>query len=217
MPAEGNTPPGDQTGAPPAIRFAGIVLAGGSSRRMGRPKATLRIEGKPFVARSVELLHGEGLHPLVVVAGEHFEQTLAALPVGFDVWTLHNPQPERGQLHSLKLALRSLRSASDVSGAVVALVDHPRVRSATVRALLAAAREDGIAVPRHGGRRGHPVVFGRALFAELLATADEDGARVVVRNRPDRVTTVDVDDPGILLDVDTPAEYERLTPTGRAS
>jgi molybdenum cofactor cytidylyltransferase len=183
---------------------------------MGRPKATLRIDGKPFVARSVELLHGEGLHPLIVVAGKHFEQTLAALPVGPEVQTLHNPQPERGQLHSLKLALRSLQSAPNVSGAMVALVDHPRVRPATVRALLAAAREDGIAVPRHGGRRGHPVVFGRALFGELLATADEDGARIVVRNRPDRVTIVEVDDPGILLDIDTLAEYESLAGAGRA-
>jgi len=72
-----------------------------------------------------------------------------------------------------------------------------------------------IVVPGYGGRRGHPVVFGRAVFAELERVPDHEGARGVVRADPSRVALVDVDDPAVVEDIDTPEDYERLVGRGR--
>lgn len=195
-------------------RFAGIVLSAGDSRRMGRPKAGLDYGGQTFLARAVHALADGGVAPLVVVAGRHREAVAAALPADLPVELLHNPEPDRGQLSSLKIALLHLQSlAAPLAGAAMTLVDHPAVRGETVAKLLAAVggRDDDarIAVPRFGDRRGHPVVFARDVWSEILATPDDLGARAVVRRVPERVRIVDVDDPGVLVDVDTPDDLAR--------
>lgn len=90
------------------------------------------------------------------------------------------------------------------------------MRTETVRALLRAraAQRAAIAVPVHAGQRGHPVLFGREVFAELAAGPLEAGARAVVGADPARVVEVEVQDFGILTDVDAPAEYARMVPHG---
>lgn len=191
------------------MRVAGVLLAGGASERMGRPKATLRIGEETFAGRLLRGLREAGLEPIVVVAGLHAEETRAALPA--DVRLLVNPDPSRGQLSSLKIALRELASADPpVAAALVALVDHPAVRTDTLIRLRDASASHAIVVPRHAGRRGHPVVFAHALFDELREAPDALGARAVVRRDPARVRELEVDDPGVLVDVDTPADFERL-------
>jgi molybdenum cofactor cytidylyltransferase len=176
---------------------------------MGRPKATLRIGEDTFAGRLLRALGEAGLAPIVVVAGVHAAETRAALPR--DTRLLVNPDPSRGQLSSLKIALRELASAEPpVDAALVALVDHPAVRGETLVRLRDASASRAIVVPRHRGRRGHPVVFARALFEELLEAPDALGARTVVRRDAARVLELDVDDPGVLVDVDTPAELARF-------
>lgn len=170
---------------------------------MGRPKAALPWGDGTFVGSVLRTLSDAGASPLLVVCGAHATETERALPAGLEVALVSNPAPERGQLSSLQVALRAL---GDVDGAIVSLVDHPAVRVGTAAALLQAARPDRIVVPRHAGRRGHPVVFGSALFEELCATPHDAGARAVVRAAPARVIEIDVDDPGIHVDIDTPAD-----------
>ena len=194
-------------------QLAGILLAAGASRRMGTPKAGLRLDGETFAARGLRLLADAGCSPLVVVTGVHHDAVLAALPDGHAARVVPNPAPARGQLSSLKVGLRRvLEESADVDGVVVALVDHPAVAATTVRALFEAgsAGTTPIVVPVFRARRGHPVVFLRVVFDELLATGDELGARAVVRRDPLRVTEVVVDDPGIITDVDTPAALAGL-------
>ncbi|MBM4268609.1 MAG: nucleotidyltransferase family protein [Deltaproteobacteria bacterium] len=192
-----------------APRVAGVLLAGGASERMGRPKATLRIGEETFAGRLLRALGEAGLERIVVVAGVHAEETRAALPR--DVRLLVNPDPSCGQLSSLKIALRDLTPAEPpVDAALVALVDHPAVRVDTLVRLREASASRAIVVPRHGGRRGHPVVFARALFEELLEAPVALGARTVVRRDPARVLELDVDDAGVLVDVDTPADLAHL-------
>jgi molybdenum cofactor cytidylyltransferase len=180
---------------------------------MGTPKAGLRLAGRTFLAHAIAALDGGGVGDVVVVAGASVEAVRAALPEDRAVSVVLNPAPERGQLSSLKIALAHLGMAADVDAVVVALVDHPAVRATTVAALLAAADDDPattIALPTHAGRRGHPVLFARALWQELLDTPDDLGARAVVRADPGRVRLVPVDDPGVVTDVDTPEDLERL-------
>src|SRR5262245_23101086 len=107
---------------------------------MGRPKAALRIAGEPFVVRISRLLEDASLAPRIVVAGTHARETWDVLPPGDPIVRLVNPTPERGQLSSLKIALRWLLAESADSFAVlVALVDHPAVTAPTYRALREAA------------------------------------------------------------------------------
>jgi molybdenum cofactor cytidylyltransferase len=186
---------------------------------MGRPKAALPFEGEPFVARVSRRIEEAGLAPCVVVAGEHARETWDALPAGDSIVRLSNPTPERGQLSSLKIALRwLLDEASACEGALVALVDHPAVAAETYRSLRRAAEtapSASIFLPTHRGRRGHPVVFTRAVWEELLALPDEVGARSAVHADPTRVVEVPVDDSGILRDVDTPRDLAELSDRSR--
>ena len=229
-------------------RLAGVVLAGGASRRMGRPKAGLEWAGDTFLGHVVAALAAAKVDPIVVVAGTHRAAAAAALGEPARARIVVNPHPERGQLSSLKVALRDLAVGEGAGppggvgpcGAVVALVDHPAVHASTVAALVEAAlaevasaeevragaipsrSEDrprsgtsrrpaaGILIPTFDGRRGHPVVFLRPVWAELLDAPDAFGAKPVVRRDPGRVREVAVEDPGILIDVDTPADLAAL-------
>jgi molybdenum cofactor cytidylyltransferase len=88
------------------------------------------------------------------------------------------------------------------------LADHPLVTPATFRALVDGYNKTRrpIVVARFHGRRGHPVIFDHSVFAELMAASEDEGARVVVNADPQRVLYVDVEDPGVVLDLDTPAD-----------
>ena len=177
---------------------------------MGHPKAGLRFEGKTFFEHVLEGLTTAALDPIVVVVGAPGAAPTEGL-ASSDV--IVNRDPARGQLSSLNLALRHLATTGgSVHGVVVALVDHPLVAHATVAALVRAAQTTAqpILVPSFGGRRGHPVIFMRDVWDELLATPDHLGARAVVRRDPRRVCDVPVDDAGILVDIDTPADMQAL-------
>jgi molybdenum cofactor cytidylyltransferase len=110
---------------------------------------------------------------------------------------------------SLRLAARELRPETEA--VVVGLADMPEVASATISALIAAWRPRGprgIVAPVFERRRGHPVVFGAEHFPALRALAGDCGARAVLRERAGDLSLVAVDDPGVLIDVDTPADLE---------
>jgi nicotine blue oxidoreductase len=197
----------------PRSALAAVVLAAGASRRMGAPKAGLRLGDRTLLARVLEGLDAAGCAPIVVVAGAHAAAVRAAMPAQPMAAMVVNDGAERGQLSSLKVGLRHLLAVVPaVTGAVVALVDHPMVASATVGLLIAAAAEGrpSIVVPTCGERRGHPIVLMRAVWDEVLATADDASTRVVVHGDPGRVREVPVGDLGILIDVDTPADLARL-------
>jgi molybdenum cofactor cytidylyltransferase len=189
----------------------GIVLAGGASSRMGRTKALLPIGSTTFVARVVSTLQQAGCTRVVVVAGAAFEAICADVERrALGVAVVENRAPARGQLSSLQVALRHV--GDDVEAAVVALCDHPLVGIDTVRRLIEAWRTSDADVvrPVTGSRHGHPVVFARRVFARLLAADVDAGARVVVR-APDIVRLdVEVDDPGVFVNVDTPDDFARL-------
>jgi molybdenum cofactor cytidylyltransferase len=124
---------------------------------------------------------------------------------------LHNPDYRLGQLSSLKVAIRYL-SAQPVEAALVALVDHPAISAGVVELLLArfAKSHAPVLIPTFHGRRGHPVVFARSLFAELLDAPLEEGARSVVRRYAAEMELVETEEEGILLDIDLPADYAAL-------
>ncbi|MBW3534583.1 MAG: nucleotidyltransferase family protein [Gemmatimonadetes bacterium] len=181
---------------------------------MGTSKALLDAGGRTFVERVVAALARGGCGPvLTVVRDPAGAEARAARRAGARV--VANPDPSEGPISSLRTALRALDGSED---AVAFLpVDHPLVKGRTVEELLAAFRDGGaVAVlPVHDGRRGHPVLLSRALFPELLEGGLDEGARTVLRRHAEALREVEVDDPGILADIDDPAAYRRhVDPAG---
>ena len=187
-----------------------VVLSAGESSRMGRPKALLPIDGQTFIARIVGALKQGGIERVVVVLGfnaEEMRRQISHLPVEI----LVNPDYQRGQLSSLQVAVRHLITAQDCDGMMVHLVDHPYIDAALVRLML--QRFDGakfsIVVPRHQGKRGHPVLFSQKLFNELLSAPLDQGAKAVVNAHRQDTLEIDTEDVGVTLDIDTPELYRQ--------
>ena len=186
----------------------GILLAAGESRRMGFPKPLLRIGTDTFLTRTLRSML-EVARDLVVVTGAYEQPVRNEVPSDPRLRIVHNPDFQRGQLSSLKCAIGA--TSADVDGVLVHLADHPLVQGATFRALAEKyeVTRAPILIACHGGRRGHPVLFAKRIFSELLAAPEDEGARFVVNADPARVVYVEVNDPGVTLDLDTPEDLKR--------
>jgi molybdenum cofactor cytidylyltransferase len=143
---------------------------------------------------------------LVIVLGAHAGKIRPAIPRDGRIEIVENQNYSRGQLSSLKVGLGAVRS--DCEGAIVHLADHPMVDVKSFKAIVDSydRTRKPIVIARSSGRRGHPVLFDRTVFVELLSAPEDEGARYVVNADASRVEYVELDDPGINLDLDTPAD-----------
>lgn len=191
----------------------GVVLAGGKSSRMGRPKALLPMGpgGETFFQRITQTLLDGGVEEVIVVVGADGDAIRAA--VGEDsshVRLVNNPDYEQGQLSSLLAGLRTI-DRPGVSAALVTLIDAPLVSANTVQTLIRTHRERGALIvrPASSGRHGHPVIFGRALFDELRRADPAEGVKSVVHAHRADILDVDIRDEGAFIDIDSREDYER--------
>jgi molybdenum cofactor cytidylyltransferase len=186
---------------------------------MGTPKALLPdADGRAFVARIVRTFASAGITEILIVTGSQHDAIAAAVMADRPPVTprvVRNPDPSRGQLSSLWVGLDAVHP--DAAGLLMTLVDVPLLRASTVRAVVEAwhERHAPIVRPAMGDRHGHPVLFDRATFDELRRAPLAEGAKAVVHAHADRVVNVPVDDPGCLIDIDTPGDYEREMKEGR--
>lgn len=188
--------------------IAGVVLAAGLSRRMGRPKLLLPIEGRPVIRHTVEGLAAAGLPDLVVVVPPDSTALRAALD-GLAVRFAVNPVPDEGQAGSVVAGVAAL--GGDTTAALIALGDQPHVPRAVLEGLLERHRASGapIVAPRYRDGRGNPVLFAASVFPELLRLRGDQGARAILEADAARVTLVPFDLP-MPRDLDTPEDYESL-------
>lgn len=191
------------------MKLAAIVLAAGAGRRMGQPKALLSFAGTTFLEHAIATFAACDAAEILAVldpASPIFEEACARISRGPRARVVENPDADRGMLSSIAAGLRALDAS--ITHAALHPVDHPGVRVETIRALLdAVARApESIVVPSCEDRRGHPGIFPRSLFGELLSAPEGEGARAVLRKHGGRIEHVLVDDVATIRDVDTPED-----------
>jgi molybdenum cofactor cytidylyltransferase len=189
---------------PRAPKIAAIVLAAGSSSRMGRNKLLADIGGAPMVRRVVEAATRSTAEPVIVVTGSEGDKTKSAV-AGAEVKFVENPEFATGLSSSLKRGVRAV--PVDCDGAVILLGDMPDVSAALVDKLIAAfnpAKGRAICVATRGGKRGNPVLFARRFFPEIEGIEGDVGARGMIGAYPELVCEAEADDDAPLIDIDTP-------------
>lgn len=197
------------------VEVAAIVLAAGRATRFaedeghGGGKVFAELEGRALVAHVAAAAVESRAAPIIVVTGRGAERAPAAL-AGLDIVLVHNDRFAEGMAGSLATGLAAVPLAA--SAALVLLADMPRVKPATLDALIATfdrERPDAV-VPVHERGWGNPVLISRALFPALLRLSGDEGARRILADGAHRVLSCRVDDPGVLFDVDTREALDAL-------
>lgn len=190
----------------------GLILAGGESKRIGSPKALLKINSETFVERIANILHGSGIHQIIVVAGAHYEEIQKHLK---DIKIVFNPQYTFGQFSSLQAGLRHITVKAE--SVIVWPVDLPLVRIDTITALIQSAQKNPITVPVFHGKKGHPVIYSAETIKKILSMEPIHTGKDLFEYFKDRITLIAVEDPAVLIDIDTPEDYEKYIKRGDLS
>jgi molybdenum cofactor cytidylyltransferase len=187
----------------------GIVLAAGTSSRLGRPKQLLDLAGRPVLRHVVETLHLAPVDEIVVVLGHRAEEIAAAVPLNDRVRLATNPDFASGQSTSLRAGL--LAAGDQSQAAVILLGDQPGMRAEAVKALIEAWRSGAgpVVQATYGGAPGHPVLFDRSVWTELERAEGDEGARGLLASHPVWRTLVEVGG-SPPLDIDSEDDYERV-------
>ncbi|MEW6524439.1 MAG: nucleotidyltransferase family protein [Bacillota bacterium] len=194
-----------------------VVLAAGTSARMGRPKLLLEYAGRTLVEHAVAAALGAGLGTVVVTghAGPEVRAVLAkSWPDHPGLQVMHNPEYRSGMASSLRVGLEASRRARAV---VVCLADQPLVTAQTIRRLvdtyLSASPVPPAVVPVYRGARGNPVLLDSSLFPAVDDLSGDTGARDILRRHAHDILHVECG-PEVLVDVDTPGDYRGLLRPG---
>ncbi len=203
--------PRSRTRLPTQKTVAAVVLAAGSSRRMGDiNKLMLSIEGTPMVVRVVEALERSRVDRILIVTGHQSERISEALS-GRKVELVHNPDHEEGIGTSIRTGISTL--GKDFDGALIVLADMPWVGTEVVDRLIHAfteADERSIFIPSVGGKRGNPILWSSRHFPELLGLAGDVGGKGLFNRCSEAICHVEVESTAIRLDVDTPDVLREL-------
>jgi molybdenum cofactor cytidylyltransferase len=190
--------------------LAAVILSGGSSSRMGSPKALLTYQGKAFLDHLLEIT----IHPKIgvrrVVLGAHAEPIARAIELAGDEIVI-NHEWEKGQLSSILAALRSLPAGTD--GMLLFLIDHPLISGNLVDGVIEDfySSQAPIVLPTYQGRRGHPVLFSSRLYRELESAPTETGARAVVWAHASDVREFQTIEEGCVLNLNDAETFARFT------
>ncbi len=195
--------------------LAAVILSGGSSSRMGSPKALLPYQGRPFLEHLLEVTELPQIGVRRVGLGAHAEPISKVVNLKADEIVI-NEDWEKGQLSSIQAALRSLPPGTE--GMLLCLIDHPLISTTLVQDLIEQfyKSKGPIVLPVYEGRRGHPVIFSAALYDELLRAPLETGARAVVWAHKGEIEEVRTNEEGCVLNLNDPESLRRVAPRGRS-
>lgn len=193
----------------PAPAFAAVIPAAGESSRMGLPKPLLPLGTSTILGEAIRGLREGGVDGIVVVLGPSPEAYLPLLKAS-GVRPVVNPRPGEGMLSSVLVGIGALPAGTEAFFLLPA--DMPLVRPATIRLLReeSLARRGGVVYPVFGGRRGHPPLIPLRYFRGTVPPDTPGGLRTILRRHDGEAVLVDVDDPAVRMDCDTPEDYRRL-------
>jgi len=173
---------------------------------MGTSKQLLPLGPKPVILHCLDRIIAAGVKDIVVVLGTESDGIRTAIS-GLPVRTMINDDPASDMAGSVRRGLKAIDPAS--TGVLVCLPDHPLVSPATMAAVLNAhgSAPDGIIIPSYKERRGHPTLFSRAVIEDIFRGTT---LRDVIASHAGKVRLIQVDDEGVVLDMDTPEDYEQI-------
>ncbi len=186
-----------------------IVLAAGRSSRMGAQKLLLEFAGTTVIGHIVDQLLASRIDSIHVVVGHQGDRVAEEL-TGRNVSIVVNPNPQAGMLSSVRCGLGALQPECDA--ALVALGDQPTISATLVDRMIQtfASGEEGIVVPVHDRRRGHPLLFRAGYRDEILTHYDDVGLRGLLRAHRDDIIELPADSDAVLSDMDYPDDYDRM-------
>lgn len=196
------------------VRLFAVIPAAGHSRRMGRDKLLLPVEGRTVIARILDVLQSPHVAQRVVVIRPGDEALRSAVEAANGI-ALVPPEPPAEMRQSVEFALRWLEQNSKPGlddGWLLAPADHPLLDPRVLAQLVThwEARRNSILIPTCGGRRGHPIILPWILAREVWTLPADGGLNQLVRRHAESVVELETSDPAILNDLDTPEDYARL-------
>jgi molybdenum cofactor cytidylyltransferase len=186
-----------------------IILAAGSSSRLGFPKQTLLYKGKTLLEIAIEAGLKSKCQPVTVVLGANSEKIEPGIK-NYPINIIHNPDWEAGMGSSIALAIKEIQNDTSINQAVIMLCDQPFVTSRLIDSMLYKQQETNkkIIACSYKDTVGVPVLFNRELFDELTLLQGKEGAKKVLSAHPDDISTISFEKGGV--DIDTVADYEAL-------
>jgi len=184
-----------------------IILAAGQSKRMGKPKPLLRFKDKTFLEQIISVLKVSQADRITVVLGAEAETIKKTVDLS-GISVVINKDYRKGQLSSLLAAIKNTPQETDAI--LVCLVDHPFITKQVVNQIISSFKETSspIIVPVFKGERGHPTLFARSLFNELINAPQEQGARYILYSNEEKVLELQTCESGITVGIDTPDDYK---------
>jgi molybdenum cofactor cytidylyltransferase len=179
---------------------------------MGRAKQLLPLGHSTILEQTIANVHAADVNEIVLVLGASAEAIRHDLPLALlkGLKLVVNEDYQEGMSTSLRAGISALDPRSEA--ALIILGDQPFIRSQTMDHIVRGYRRDHaqIVIPEYQGRRGNPVLLDRSVFSEVMALKGDTGCRAIFNNHLEGIAKVEVEDQGILLDIDDPDDYERL-------
>jgi CTP:molybdopterin cytidylyltransferase MocA len=182
------------------LRVSAILLAA------GQPKQLLPLGNKPVIRHCLANLVAAGIKDIVVVLSQRESEILNSMK-DLPVQIVFNENPESEMAESVRIGLRTLTDFS--TGVLVHLSDHPLVSAKTLKSIVQCHLEipDKIIIPQYKGKRGHPSLFPKPVIDEIFVGLT---LRDIIKRDSSRIKFLDVDDEGVILDMDTKEDYEKI-------
>jgi molybdenum cofactor cytidylyltransferase len=192
---------------------AGIILAAGESKRFGRPKQLLQLKDRFLIEWVLDAALASELSRIILVLGYAHQKIQKALGKKLRHAKLQieiNPHYQKGQSQSLQVGLSSVINV--FPAVMFLLADQPLVDAAAINCLLNQfwSAEKDICVPAFRGKRGNPSIFSQKFYKHIMKIKGDIGARQIIKTHPERVLEIEIKDPLLFSDVDTPEDFEKI-------